>query len=45
MVLVYDVTNMESFENISKWHKKIEKDNKGDPLPGMHNLMKSGYCS
>lgn len=35
IVLVYDVTNMQSFENISQWYKKIETENPGGALPGV----------
>ena len=27
--LVYDVTNMESFQNITEWYKKLDKANSG----------------
>ncbi|XP_066917295.1 intraflagellar transport protein 27 homolog [Clytia hemisphaerica] len=34
IVLVYDVTNIDSFENLSEWYKKLEAANNGKTLHG-----------
>ena len=34
IILVYDVTNMESFQNIAEWYKKLENANSGKELHG-----------
>ena len=36
VILVYDVTNMESFQNITEWYKKLETANSGNALNGIY---------
>jgi Ras family. len=39
LLLVYDVSNRESFENITEWYKKVEAVNPGQTIYGKLKII------